>query len=212
MKKLCQLLLAALFLQLSISQNLSAATDVEQLQQRLANIHTLQANFSQVVRHGSKIIQQSQGSFAVVRPGRFRWDSVKPIKQLLIADGKKLWIYDKELNQVSVKPISKGISGTPAFFLSGYDQSIGKYYYVKERPGKKQGDISYTLSPRGKSEATFRYILVNFSGKNLTFIQLEDHLGQTSEVHFSQMKVNTKLNPALFHFSVPKGADLIQEK
>lgn len=192
-------------------QGVATANDTQQLQQTLANMSSFKANFNQVVRHKTKIIQRSQGSLALWRPGRFRWDSTKPIQQLIIADGKKLWVYDKELKQVSVKPVSKG-AGTPAFFLSGADQSISRYYHVKAQRDNKTGEVIYNLSPKGKSDEIFRHVLVVFSAdKKLKHMQLHDHLGQVTEVDFTQAQLNPKLKPSLFHFTVPQGVDVVSD-
>lgn len=194
-----------------ISNGAFAVTkDTQQLQDLLASIKTMQANFTQVVRQGQRIVQRSQGSLAISRPGRFRWSSTQPIHQLIVADGKSIWIYDQDLAQVTVKPMNKGMKGTPALFLSGYDLSISRYFYVKAEAGTQAGEVNFTLSPKSKTEGMFSYVWLHFIGKKLQYMQLIDHLGQTVETHFSQVRVNSQLSSGLFQFKMPQGVEVVQ--
>jgi outer membrane lipoprotein carrier protein len=179
----------------------------EQLAERLGAIETMSANFSQEVRSDGQVVQRSRGEMAILRPGKFRWNTHKPNEQLLVADGRRLWIYDVDLEQVQVKPMRGQLGQTPALFLSGYDQSALNDYQV--RILKRQGQtIHYELIPKD-NDATFAQITMTFRGDKLTNMQLSDRLGQITDLTFSKIKMNQTLPSRLFQFEAPAGVDVI---
>ncbi len=118
-----------------------SATD--RLQSKLNSIHTMSASFDQVVRAHTREVSHSSGTMALSRPGHFRWESKKPMAQWVIADGQHVWIYDIDLEQVTVKKQDKGLGGTAALFLSGYDNTIARDFEVTAYQKNHQDYLHY---------------------------------------------------------------------
>lgn len=185
---------------------INAAT-VDDLIARLDAIKTMQATFQQTVYSAHrKRLQSTKGSLAIVRPNRFRWRTDSPNQQVIIADGKTIWIYDIDLEQVSKKPQKGALVGSPAAFLSGDSRLIAKDYRVKS-PQKDH----YLLSPK-QSSSDFRQIEMIFFKQRLTQMKLTDGLGQTTELKFNNVRVNHSLSTKLFSFTVPNGVDVIAQE
>lgn len=185
-----------------------ARSAAQQLEQTLRSIRTMQANFSQVVYTKGRILQRSKGSMAIRRPGRMRWYSEQPSRQLIVADGKNLWIYNLGLRQVNVRPQNKGLRGTPALFLSGFDKKLTNYFAIKLRFSK--GALrTYVLFPT-KGGSSFSSLQVTFQGNHLLSMQSLDKLGQRSLMRFTHVRVNKSLPSHLFRLKIPKGVDVIR--
>jgi outer membrane lipoprotein carrier protein len=168
-----------------------------------------QAQFSQVVTSGDgKSTQQASGSLYFSRPGKFRWVYNTPYKQLLVGDGRKFWIYDEDLNQVTVKKLDQAIGSTPAALLAGNNQ-IEKAFNLKNQ-GSQNGLEWLEAKPKS-SESTFESIKMGFKGDVLAEMQLKDNFGQLTVIQFKNMQRNPELSANLFKFSPPKGADIIGE-
>ena len=168
---------------------------------------TMQADFDQQVVDGNKqLLQSSQGHMWIMRPGRFRWDYETPYKQQLVADGKHLWSYDEELEQVTVQPASEVLTSTPAMLLSG-DKPLETVFSIEET-STTGSDQTVTLVPKTDDSNVIR-LQVHFSGKLLTHIDAEDSFGNTTIFSFSNLERNPKLDENLFTFTPPAGADVI---
>ena len=170
---------------------------------------TATATFEQQAydRNG-KVVDRSSGRFAFARPGKFRWAYEKPHQQLLVADGSKLWIYDPDLQQVTVKRIDQAISSTPAALLAGKDD-ITKLFTLRDA-GTKDGLAWVEALPRAK-DTGFDRVRLGMQGKTLAAMELYDQLGGHTVLRFTQMKENVALPPATFAFTPPQGADVIDE-
>ncbi len=151
---------------------------------------------------------KSSGSFAFARPGKFRWSYGKPHEELLVADGRKLWIYDPDLSQVTVKPIGAAISSTPAALLAGKDD-ITALFTLRDA-GTADGLEWVEAAPKAK-DTGFEKVRLGMRGRVLAAMELFDQLGGRTLLHFSDMKTNVALAPDTFRFSPPKGADVIDE-
>ncbi|MDF1758289.1 MAG: outer membrane lipoprotein chaperone LolA [Legionellaceae bacterium] len=187
---------------------LLAGTSADELQKRLNAIKTMQASFKQVVSAKKQDTANSSGSMALSRPNHFRWQTKKPMPQLLIADGKKLWMYDEELEQVSVRKQSKNIGGAAAIFLGDDNNIVQRDFYVTMKKNNKKD--YYDLRARG-SKASFERVKLVFDGEMLKIIELYDQLGQHTKVYLEKVKINSKLSPSLFAFIVPKGTDVVSQ-
>jgi outer membrane lipoprotein carrier protein len=180
-----------------------------QLRQFLAETVTLQARFSQVLLEAdSARAQVSEGVFYLHRPQRFRWDYASPAPQLVVADGEHLWLYDPDLEQVTVRRLDDGLSATPAMLLSGAGAledsfRIGAAY-------REEGIDWIELAPLSDA-ADFAGVRVGFKQGRLASMELMDALGQTTVIQFSDVQVNPTLDPALFQFSPPPGTDVIRD-
>lgn len=197
------LIIMALFTNLVFGDTAS-----EMVQAKLNAIKSMSANFSQVVKAGKRNISNSQGVMALNRPGRFRWQTKSPLEQLVIADGKKLWIYDVDLEQVTVKKQEKGMGGTPALFLSGYDDTVARDFDVTN--SAKGNSQTFDLHAKSSKE-NYQRVKLTFQGEQLSVIEFFDQLGQHTTVHLSNIKNNAKLADSTFKFKAPKGVDVINQ-
>ncbi|KTD12118.1 outer membrane lipoprotein chaperone LolA [Legionella jamestowniensis] len=198
-----------IFLGMLLLLNTNVFSDsAENLQKKLNSIRSLSANFSQVVKAKERELSSSSGKMALERPGRFRWETKDPMEQLVVADGEKLWVYDVDLEQVTVKKQEKGVGGTAALFLSGYDDTVARDFDVTETAkGKKQ---VYDLHSKS-NKANFQRVKLIFMGDVLSGIEMYDQLGQHTIVSLKNIKTNPKLAANLFKFKPPKGTDVVQQ-
>lgn len=202
MKKIYLLLLSA-FSSYAFSQ-----TPGELLQTKLNAISTMTADFNQVVKVKKRQVSRSSGTMALQRPGRFRWKTIDPMEQLIVADGKNMWVYDVDLEQVTVKKQEKGLGGTAALFLSGYNDSLAKDFEVSEKDEGNQ--MVFDLKAKASKE-NFQRIKLIFTKNNLTALELYDQLGQITLVKLGQIKANEQLATKLFEFKPPKGVDVVKQ-
>jgi outer membrane lipoprotein carrier protein len=176
----------------------------------LTHLKTLRAEFSQVVTDNKgEEVQQAQGRLIIVRPGRFRWE-LQPAgngsPQLMVADGKNLWFYDRDLEQVSVKPAETALTATPAGLLSG-DGDIRKLFTVAPA-GKKDG-LDWVLVTPKQADADFREARLGFRLSELKRMVLKDKLGQTVRLDFAASERNPPVAETEVKFTPPPGADVI---
>ena len=179
-----------------------------QLTQRLNALHTMSAQFNQEILSKKHVISHSSGTMGIQRPGKFRWDTKSPMAQRVIADGKHIWIYDVDLEQVTVKKQSKGLGGTPGLFLSGYDNTVARDFSVSM--SQKGGLELYDLMPKSRKDS-FQHVQLGFKGNALYSIDLYDQLGQHTKVKLYNIKVNPHLPGKMFSFSPPKGTDVVHQ-
>jgi outer membrane lipoprotein carrier protein len=142
------------------------------------------------------------------RPGKFRWEYEKPYEQLIVGDGSRLWVYDKDLNQVSVRKLDKALGDSPAALLAGSNE-IEKIYILTNL-GNQEGLDWLEAVPKSKENA-FERIRLGFSQSGLETMELRDQFGQVTVIKFASIERNPKLSPELFKFVPPKGADVISE-
>lgn len=189
---------------------LPAAADdsIARVEAWMRSVKTLSADFVQVVRgRGGEITNRASGTLALSRPDRFRWDYQSPNVQVIVADGRKLWLYDADLEQVTVRPLQAGLGSTPAMLLSGAG-AVGDSFTAG--PVERDGEWTWCrLVPKDRS-SDFEGVSLGFDAHGgLVAMQLVDKLGQSTELVFSRVKVNSKLDGGLFVFEPPKGADVI---
>lgn len=185
-----------------------ASADAIQRLHAFANeTKTLSGSFSQVVydRKGRKT-QETSGDLYFSRPGKFRWVYHKPYEQLIVGDGKKIWIYDTDLEQVTVKKLDQSIGESPAALLAG-SNDIDKHFDLKDG-GSKDGIEWLEATPKAK-EGTFEMVRLGFRDNTLMAMELKDNFGQKTLLKFAGMKNNPQLGTDLFQFKPPKGADIL---
>ncbi|WP_265943677.1 outer membrane lipoprotein chaperone LolA [Dechloromonas sp. A34] len=182
---------------------------VDQLHQFLTNTRTLKAEFTQVVigKSGRKP-QNSSGLVAISRPGKLRWDIQKPYPQLVVGDGEKIWIYDTELKQVTVRKAGQAISGSPAAILSG-NNDLEKNFTLAEA-GEAEGMAWVEATPKA-SDSGFEKVRLGFSGSDLKAMELQDSFGQTTHIRFTRLERNPALPANTFKFTPPAGVDVVGE-
>lgn len=183
------------------------AAGVDTLKSYLRDTTSGTANFTQVVFDRSmRKLQETSGSMQFQRPGRIRWSYVKPYEQTIVGDGEKLWIHDKDLNQVTVKPMGQALGGSPAALLAG-SNDIEKDFRLNAA-GMQDGLEWIEATPRN-ADATFQKVRLGFGKAGLEAMELTDSFGQTTIVRFSDIVRNPSLAPGIFKFTPPKGADVI---
>jgi outer membrane lipoprotein carrier protein len=208
MRKITLLMALIATLLLCWAQHVWSDVVSDMLQAKLNSIHTMNASFSQVVKAKKHEISRSSGTMALFRPGRFRWETKRPMEQLVIADGKHLWVYDIDLEQVTVRKQEQGVGGTAALFLSGYGDTVSRDFDVTTY---KERDKEYFDLLSKSNKANFQRVKLMFVGDMLSGIELFDQLGQHTDVSLSHIKNNLTLSPALFKFKTPKGVDVVQQ-
>jgi len=183
------------------------AAGVDTLKSYLRDTTSGSANFTQVVFDRSmRKLQETSGSMQFQRPGRIRWAYSKPYEQTIVGDGNKLWIYDKDLNQVTVKPMGQALGGSPAALLAG-SNDIEKDFRLSAA-GVQDGLEWVEATPRN-AESAFQKVRLGFGKSGLESMELTDSFGQTTIVRFSDIVRNPAHAPGLFNFTPPKGADVI---
>lgn len=178
----------------------------------LDGLKTLRANFLQVVTdaHGNEI-DRATGTLIVSRPGKFSWEThpktvASSAGQLMVCDGTNLWFLDRDLEQVTVKPVDAALSATPAMLLSGVTD-LRKSFSITP-VGPREGLAWVLVEPR-EAEADFRSALFGFGGGELKRMILEDKLGQTTTVNLTRLERNAPVAPGELTFTAPAGADVI---
>lgn len=185
------------------------ASGIDKLKAFVQNTRSAKAQFNQkVLDRNSRLTQQGNGVMEFSRPGRFRWTYEKPYPQLIVGDGAKVWMYDADLNQVTVRKLDEALGSTPAALLAG-DNAIEKNFHLKDL-GRQAGLDWLEATPKAK-ESGFESVRMGFGETTLEVMELRDHFGQTTAIRFSSLERNPKLAPELFKFTPPKGADVIGE-
>jgi outer membrane lipoprotein carrier protein len=193
---------------LALAASAARADAVDTLKEFVANVKTGHASFTQVVTSpDGKKKKTSSGTFDFARPNHFRFEYAKPFEQLIVSDGQKVWIYDADLNQVSSRKFSQALGATPAALLAG--GSLEKDFTLSALPSQQGVDWAQAL-PKAK-EGTFQSVRIGFKGKELSALEIVDNFGQKSLLTFTQLAANATMPAEQFKFTVPKGADLIEQ-
>lgn len=198
---------------------------IEKLKTFIASTHSAQANFTQdVLDQNGKRIQGASGTMQFQRPGKFRWSYQKPYEQLIVGDGAKFWLYDVDLNQVTVRKLDAALGSSPAALLSGSNE-IERGFTLAEN-GNRDGLEWLQATPREQGskgpdskdrdskvqDSSFNNILMAFNEQaELVVMELNDMFGHKTVLRFSAMQHNPKLAEKQFQFTPPKGADVLSE-
>ena len=188
---------------------LSMAASVESLKALLNQTTTAKARFAQaVLDKNNKTLQQVTGTMEFSRPGRFRWEYHKPYEQTIVGDGSRLWIYDKDLNQVTVRKLDRALGASPAALLAGSNE-IDKSYALKSVGS--EGGLDWLEAIPKTQDTAFERIRLGFGKAGLEAMELKDQFGQMTVIKFADLERNVKLAPDTFKFTPPKGAAVISE-
>lgn len=186
----------------------AAAAAIEQLREFAASTRGARGEFTQQqVRANGRGGENARGSFAFVRPGRFRWEVVAPYEQLIVTDGERLHFYDKDLKQVTVRKVGDAISATPAAILFG-SNDLDARFTLKEA-GVADGLEWLEATPRS-TEAGFESIRIGLRAGMPEAMEVRDAFGKTTRFAFRGIERNPTLDPALFRFTAPPGVDVVQ--
>jgi len=183
------------------------AADVEQrLGDALRNMDNLTADFRQTLRDEDKnIVQQSRGTLALQRPGKISWKYLEPFEQLIVADGSELWIYDIELEQVTVKPMDDGLANAPIMILMK-QSDVGEQFEISE-VGQRKFLYWIELKPLS-SDLEYTEIYLGLEDGRVKAMELQDRFGQSTQIVFENLRVGVVHNPAIFKFEPPPGVDV----
>lgn len=154
----------------------------------------------------ARVLQSSSGRMLMQKPGKFRWDYRTPAEQVIVADGERLWAYDVDLAQVTVRKLDKALSSTPLALLSGAAPIEETFTISGAR--NRDGLDWYDLTPR-QPQPEFRLLRVAFKGDALVTLELEDNFGQRTRLDFQKLERNPPLDPALLKFTPPAGVDVV---
>ena len=194
----------------SLASPARAADAAEEAAQRLRaalkNLDNISAEFKQTLLDEDKnIVQQSRGTMALQRPGKFAWIYTEPFEQRIIGDGNELWIYDVELEQVTVKPMDAGISNAPIMILMK-QTDVTQQFDVSE-VGQRKFLYWVELKPHA-SDLEYSSIFIGLDDDSVRAMELQDQFGQSTQIVFENMRVGVVHNPATFKFVPPEGVDV----
>lgn len=179
----------------------------DRLRDFFEGLRSLEARFDQVIVQDGRVIQHTTGELHVARPGRFRWSYMKPFEQLIVTDGETLWVYEPDLEQVTRSALDDSVGNTPAALLST-DEPLDNLFTISDA-GLEDGTAWAMLEPRAGEETAFERIFLGFDGPALARMEIEDALGQSVLIRFSDLRRNIDLAPELFEFEPPEGVDVI---
>jgi len=210
------LLLAAAWLLLSGAQSAAHAEAGDcppgdaVLEQHLAGLQTLSANFEQrVTAADGHSLQQSSGILQLARPGRIYWVAEPPFEQTVVSDGQRIWVYDPDLEQVTVRPLASQLDNSPAALLVGdADQVLEEFRICAFR----EGDVTRIQLHPLNTDALYTEIELLFEAGAPAGIRMIDSLGQHTQTTLSTIELNQPLDPQVFHFTPPPGVDVFRDE
>lgn len=206
--RLIRMLLVSALALASVSANADDRA-VKSLTQLLEKSQTLTGRFSQLTLDGGGTqLQETSGEMALQRPGLFNWHTDAPQEQLMVSDGKKVSLWDPDLEQVTIKTLDQRLTQTPALLLSGDVSKISQSFDITS---KEAGDVmDFVLKPKTK-DTLFDSLRLSFRRGLINDMQLIDSVGQRTNILFMGVKANEPVPASKFTFVIPKGADVIQE-
>lgn len=183
-----------------------AETAEQLLNKALKNLDNLTADFKQTQLDDDKnVVQQSSGQLAIQRPGKFSWIYKTPYEQQIVADGSELWIYDVDLDQVTVKPMNSGMASAPIMILMKQND-IGDEFTVSE-VGQRKFLYWVELLPKA-SDLEYSHVYIGLEDNKVKAMELRDNFGQSTQIVFENLRLNVVHNPKTFQFTPPEGVDV----
>jgi outer membrane lipoprotein carrier protein len=178
----------------------------QRLNAALKNMDNLTTEFKQtLLDEDKKVVQQSRGTLALQRPGKFAWIYTEPFEQRIIADGSELWIYDVELDQVTVKPMDQGLSNAPIMILMK-ETDVNEQFEVNE-VGQRKFLYWVELVPHA-DDLEYTHIYIGIEGGQVRAMELQDQFGQSTQIVFDNLRAGVVHNPTVFKFVPPPGVDV----
>jgi outer membrane lipoprotein carrier protein len=173
----------------------------------VTDVTTLSARFEQsVIDADGELLDESKGTIAIERPGRFRWATDEPYEQQVIADGLNVWSYDVDLAQVTVKAQAEALASTPAMLLGGGREALDEFLVEETVP---DGDVTWVrLAPRVDNSG-FKRVVLGFEGNKLRRMVFLDNLGQQTVVKLSDVVYNEAFDDTPFEFTPPDDVDIV---
>jgi outer membrane lipoprotein carrier protein len=192
---------------LLLASTAALASPTSDVEKALNGLASWSADFTQTIDDGhGKVMRSASGKLYLQKPGKFRWDYVQPSEQLILADGKQIWFYDKDLQQANVRDMDASLTSTPAVLLSG-SGSLSSQFDVTALPDS--GGLQwFQLIPK-HADTDFQLVRIGFLKGELSSMFLADKLNQVTQLTFSNSKRNAKFAPDVFTFVPPPGVDVI---
>lgn len=192
-----------------MSPLLANAGGVDRLKTFFQNTTAMRAQFHQtVVDNQGRKVQEVDGTMQLQRPGKFRWDYNKPYEQQIVGDGEKVWLFDPELNQVTVRPLNKALGSSPAALLAG-SKEMEKGFALKDEG--RQDELEWVAATPKDKDSGFEQVFLGFKNDALQEMELHDNFGHVTVIEFSKLERNPKLSAQTFRFVPPSGADVVGE-
>lgn len=202
--------LITLLISLFFSALASAESARDKLDQFIAQLSSMRAGFVQtVIDSNGTVVDESQGTMALLRPGRFRWDYSLPFEQHIITNGERLWIYEPDLDQVTIKPFEAGVGETPALLLSG-DASVFERFSIRELDIAESEYDWLLLEPLDR-ESAYRAIQIGFDKSGLKVVRFSDDFGHHTQLEFMEIEANVVMAKDEFEFLAPDGVEVISD-
>lgn len=185
------------------------AVGLTRLRGYLENLDAVRAEFRQeVIDSDREIIEESRGHVVLKKPGRFRWHYTEPFERVIVGDGTRVWLYEADLQQVTVRQMSAELGETPAALLTGDTAALDQFNFVG---AERIAGIDWLhLTPRSTT-SDFKSIGLGFDGKDLVQLALDDRLGQRTRIYLTAIEYPTFVSDDEFHFDIPDGVDVIGE-
>lgn len=200
---------ALLLLALLASAVPAADSGDARLRSFLADVQSMDGSFrQQVIDSRQQVIEETSGSVAMQRPGRFRWNYAAPFERVIVSDGEKVWLYEADLDQVTIRRLTSGIGDTPAALITGKVSVLERFKI--DRSWSEEGLDLVRLVPRS-ADSDFAAVTLGFDGPVLRRLLLDDRLGQQTRIELADVRLNPRLAPDLFRFVPPAGADVIDD-
>ena len=175
----------------------------------LDELSTWRADFRQeVISRDNESIEKAQGRVVLKKPGRFRWDYVEPFERVITADGERVWLYEADLEQVTIRRIDEGLGATPAALLTGAEDILTHFELVEVRA---EDTIQWLRLDSRSQNSDFSGIDLAFADGQLVQIYLTDRLGQQTRIFFSNIEKDVVVADDFFRFDIPNGVDVIDE-
>lgn len=209
MKKCSLWVFSVVLFMFSFSAHAETESPIFKLQHKLHNMVSLQGDFSQALYNAKNELLgvKNSGTFLLQRPGRFYWKTMLPFEQLLVSDQETIWLYEPDLDQVTVRPFTDDLQQTPALLLSDDADKLQTSFNVTHKV-QKTFDV-FTLTPKEAGGQLFSSLQMQFSGESLTVMTINDSLGQRTVFTLNNTKINHPMDESLFSFSIPEGVDVM---
>jgi len=180
---------------------------MQRLNQFFTTVTTMQSSFSQEVRdENGRVRQKSTGTVALYRPGRFRWEYTSPDRHVIVANGSKVWIYDEELDQVTIKPMQQTLASSPVGLLLN-KQPVQKQFQVTEI--MSDGRLDWFHMIPHKKDSDFVSMDLGIDQNSIQEMILKDKFGQETRIRLSNTQLGAQIDPSQFKFVPPPGVDVI---
>lgn len=201
---------------ISTCAGITWAQGLKSLEEFVKNVKSGQADFTQVVTSPARDgqpprVKTSSGTFAFVRPNRFKFIYKKPFEQSIVADGQTLWLFDVDLNQVTARKQAAVLGSTPAALIAAAPdlRAVSKEFSLSEAP--TEGGLEWVLATPRARDSSLQSVKVGFHAGDLARLEILDSFGQKSVLTFSAFDANASLDAAAFQFKPPVGADVIRQ-